>query len=461
MNNPASTHNLTAEWQATDARHHLQPFTDYKDLHARGATIITRADGVYIWDSTGKKLLDGMAGLWCVNIGYGRKELQAAASRQMLELPYYNTFFQTSHPPALGLAQLLSEVTPPQFNRVFFVNSGSEANDTVIRAVRRYWQVVGSPSKSVIISRRNAYHGSTMGGASLGGMASMHKQGGLPIPDIEHVGQPHWYLEGGDLAPEEFGIKVARELEQKIEQLGENRVAAFIGEPIQGAGGVVMPPSTYWPEIQRICRERNILLVADEVITGFGRTGKWFGSERLGIEADVMSIAKGLSSGYLPIGGVMFSDRVADALIGDGGEFQHGFTYSGHPVSCAVAAENVRLLREEKIVEHVDVDTGPYFQARLAELAEHPLVGEVRGTGLIAGIQLAKDKQTRTRFDSPSDVGSICKQHAIADGLVMRAVEDSMVLSPPLIITRAQIDELVDKARKSLDATASDLGVSL
>ena len=362
MSNPASTHNLTAEWQAIDAAHHLQPFTDYQSLHAKGSRVITRADGVYVWDSDGNQLLDGMAGLWCVNIGYGRKELIEAASAQMTELPYYNTFFQSSHPPAIELAKLLAEVCPARLNHVFYTNSGSESADTVIRMARRYWDLKGYPGKNVIISRRNAYHGSTMGGASLGGMSAMHQQGGLPIANIEHVDQPYWYSEGGDLSPEEFGLKAARSLEAKITALGKGRVAAFIGEPIQGAGGVIVPPDSYWPEIQRICNENDVLLVADEVICGFGRTGQWFGSDYFGLDPDMMPIAKGLSSGYLPIGGVMLADHVTDVLIGEGGEFQHGYTYSGHPVSCAVAATNVRLLRDEKIIENVAASTGPYFE---------------------------------------------------------------------------------------------------
>ncbi len=459
MSKPASTHNLTKEWQAIDSRHHLHPFTDYKATHAKGSRIITRGEGVYIWDSNGNRILDGMAGLWCVNVGYGRKELLDAAHRQMAELPYYNTFFQTSHPPALELARLLAEVTPEGLNHVFFTNSGSESNDTVLRTVRRYWELEGKPSKTIVISRKNAYHGSTIAGASLGGMTPMHRQGGLPIPDIVHITQPYWYLEGGDASPDEFGLDAARALERKIAELGEDRVAAFIAEPIQGAGGVVVPPDTYWPEIKRICERHEILLVADEVICGFGRTGKWFGSDYYDLKPDLMSIAKGLSSGYLPIGGVMFSDQVAEALIEKGGEFQHGFTYSGHPVCCAVAAANVRILRDEGIVARVERDTGPYFQARLRELADHPLVGEVRGAGLIAGILLVKDKRTRQRFVRPGDVGLICRDYSLDNGLVMRATEDSMVLSPPLVISREEIDELVALARKSLDMTAAELRV--
>jgi len=459
MNKPATTHNRTAQWQAIDARHHLQPFTNYGDLHEKGARIVTRADGVYVWDSEGNRFLDGMAGLWCVNMGYGRKELQIAAAEQIAELPYYNTFFQTSHPPAVELSEMLAEVTPAGMNHVFFVNSGSEANDTVVRMVRHYWSVVAKPSKQIIISRHNAYHGSTVAAASLGGMGPMHAQGGLPIPGIEHIAQPYWYGEGGDLKPEQFGLKAAQALEEKIEQLGADNVAAFIGEPIQGAGGVIVPPASYWPEIQRICRKHDILLVSDEVICGFGRTGNWFGCETYGVEPDLMAIAKGLSSGYLPIGGVMVHDRVADVLVGSGTEFQHGFTYSGHPVCCAVALANVRLMRDEQVVERVRDDVGPYFQRRLRELGDLEIVGEVRGVGLIAAIQLAKDKRTRQRFENKSEVAGKVKAAAMDNGLIMRATEDSMVLSPPLTITRAEVDELIEAARASLQQTTLALGL--
>ena len=450
----------TEQWQELDRLHHLHPFTDSKSLHRKGSRVITRADGVYLWDSEGRKILDAMAGLWCVNIGYGREELARVAYEQMQQLPYYNTFFQTTHPPATDLAELLSQVTPAHLNHVFFTNSGSEANDTVVRLVRHYWNARGKGSRKIIISRENAYHGSTMAGASLGGMKPMHKQGGLPIPDIEHITQPYWYTLGGDLSPEEFGLQAARALEDKILELGADRVAAFIAEPIQGAGGVIVPPRSYWPEISRICKKYEVLLVADEVICGFGRTGKWFASEYFGIEADLMSIAKGLSSGYLPIGGVMISDAVADVLINQGGEFQHGFTYSGHPACCAVAAANIRILRDERIIERAEAETAPYLQARIREFESHPLVGEVRGVGMFGAVQLAKDKSKRSPFDSPGEAGNLCKDHCTDNDLVMRAVGDSMILSPPLIISKSEIDELMEKAGRAIDLTARDLGIS-
>lgn len=443
----------TQTLQDLDRRHHMHPFTDQGDLNQRGTRIITKADGVYLWDSEGHKMLDGMAGLWCVAIGYGRRELADAAHHQMMELPYYNSFFQCTTPPAIRLAKKLAELAPAHLNNVFFTGSGSESNDTVLRLVRHYWTVKGQPDKSVIISRKNAYHGSTVAGASLGGMSYMHKQGGLPIPGIEHIDQPYWFDEGGDFTADEFGLERARQLEHKILEMGVDKVAAFIGEPIQGAGGVIIPPATYWPEIQRICEKYGILLIADEVICGFGRTGNWFGSETFGMRPDFMSIAKGLSSGYLPIGGVLVSDRVADVLKQQGGDINHGYTYSGHPATAAVALKNIEIIEREKLVERVAEDTGPYLQARWRELADHALVGEVRGIGLIAALELTKDKATRQRWVAGGKVGGLCRDFCTANGLVMRATGDTMLVSPPLVISKSEIDELIEKARKSLDDT--------
>jgi len=445
--------NDTAAWQELDRRHFLHPFTDFKALAAKGTRVIVRAEGVYLYDSRGVQILDGMAGLWCVNVGYGRSELADVARAQMLELPYYNSFFQTAHPPAIELAKQLVDVTPPQFNHVFFAGSGSEANDTVVRMVRRYWDLMGEPGRTVIVSRENAYHGSTMAGASLGGMAFMHAQGGLPIPGIVHIRQPYWYADGGELSAEEFGLVAAHALEQKITEIGADKVAAFIGEPIQGAGGVIIPPETYWPEIQRICDRHGILLVADEVICGFGRTGHWFGSDRFGIRADLLAIAKGMSSGYLPIGGVMVGDRVAEVLIARGGEFAHGYTYSGHPVACAVASANLRIIEREGLVSRVREELAPHLAAKWRQLAEHPLVGEARCTGLLGALELVRDKATRRFFDKRGEVGTICRDFCFENGLIMRAVRDTMIVSPPLVITPAQLDELAEKAWRCLDLT--------
>ncbi len=455
-----SANKLTRDWQDRDHRHYMHPFTDHKDLRGKGARIITDAEGVYIRDSDGLQILDGMAGLWCVNLGYGRQELVDAATRQMQKLPYYNSFFQTAHPPAIELSSVLSEVSPPQFKHTFFTGSGSEANDTVIKLVRRYWTLLGQTDKMVIISRKNAYHGSTIAASTLGGMDEMHKQTSILLPGVEHIEQPYYYGLGGDLSEDEFGLQQARLLEQKILQLGADKVAAFIAEPVQGAGGVIIPPATYWPEIQRICRQYDILLVADEVITGFGRLGEWFGSTHLGIEADLMPFAKGVTSGYLPLGGVLVADRVADVVIARGGEFAHGYTYSGHPAACAVALANIRILRDEGIIERVRDDTGPYFKQRWAALAEHPLVGEARSIGLMGAIEIVADKSTRARFDKDLKAGPTCKDFCFNNGLVMRAVGDSMIVSPPLVMEQDHIDELVDKAWRCLDLTAASLGHS-
>lgn len=446
----------TEDLQALDAAHHMHPFTAGADLAKKGARIIARGQGVWLTDSEGTEILDGMSGLWCVNIGYGRPELAAAAERQMCKLPFYNTFFQTSHAPAIELAAKLAELVPGDLNNVFFASSGSEANDTNIRMVRHYWSLKGKPEKTVIISRKNAYHGSTLGGASLGGMVPMHEQGSLPIPDVHHIGQPNWWAEGGEMSPEEFGLARARELESAIETLGEDRVAAFIAEPVQGAGGVIVPPESYWPEIQRICDAYDILLIADEVICGFGRTGNWFGHETVGWRPDIITIAKGLSSGYQPIGGSVVSDEIAGVIGGD--EFNHGYTYSGHPVACAVALENLRIIEEEKLVERVRDDIGPYLKERWTSLTDHPLVGEAKIVGLMGSLALTPDKASRAAFASEAGtVGFICREFSFGNNLIMRHVGDRMIIAPPLVITHAEVDTLIERAWKTLDQTHAKL----
>ena len=453
-----NTQRTTQEWQAADAAHFLHPFTDFKALAAKGSRVITRAENIYLWDSEGKKLLDAMSGLWCVNVGYGQQALIDAATRQMQELPFYNAFFQTATPPAIALAELLAEVSPPQFQHVFFSGSGSEGNDTIVRMVRRYWDVLGQPERQVIISRHNAYHGSTMAGASLGGMGGMHAQGGLPIPGITHIEQPYWWDHGRPkgLSRDEFGLVAARWLEDRILAIGADKVAAFIGEPIQGAGGVIIPPATYWPEIQRICDQYGILLISDEVITGFGRTGNWFGCETMGARPDLMTFAKGVTSGYIPLGGVLVGERVARVLIEQGGEFNHGYTYSGHPVACAVGLANIGLIQSLGLVERVRDDLGPYLAAGYATLADHPLVGDAETCGLMGALLLVKDKSLGTAFPDALEIGMVCRGHCFREGLVMRAVGDRMIVAPPLVITRAQIDEMLALIRRCLDLTLAD-----
>ena len=443
-------HFPTEELQKRDAAHHLHPFTAQHDLANKGSRIITSAQGVYVYDSNGEELLDAMAGLWCVNIGYGREELAQAAERQMRELPYYNTFFQTTHIPAIDLSEKLAKLAPRDLNHVFYAGSGSEANDTNIRIVRQYWALLGHAEKNIIISRKNAYHGSTLGGASLGGMNAMHQQGGLPIPNVQHINQPDWWAEGGELSPEEFGLARARELEEAIVEFGEERVAAFIAEPVQGAGGVIVAPDTYWPEIQRICDKYEIILIADEVICGFGRTGNWFGSQTMKIRPDIMTIAKGLSSGYQPIGGSIVSKKIAEVIGKD--EFNHGYTYSSHPVAAAVALANLNIIESEGIVERVQNETGPYLAKKWATLSDHPMVGEAKIVGMMGSIALTPDKANRAKFLSPSGaVGYICRECCFANNLIMRHVGDRMIISPPLIIDKEQIDILIERAWKSLD----------
>jgi putrescine---pyruvate transaminase len=452
----------TRRLQALDAAHYLHPFTDYQSsLASGGARIIVKGDGIYVWDSEGKRLLDGMSGLWCVNAGYGRISIADAVHAQMRQLPFYNSFFQTSNVPAIELAALLTDLAPPGFKHVFFTGSGSEGNDTIVRMVRRYWDLQGYRDRHVIISRRNAYHGSTLAGASLGGMAYMHGQGGLPIPDITHIGQPNYFESGKGMTPDQFGLLAASWLEQKILETGPERVGAFIGEPVQGAGGVIIPPATYWPEIQRICDKYGILLIADEVICGFGRLGHWFGSEHFGIRPDLMTFAKGITSGYIPLGGVLVGERVGQALIEKGGEFNHGFTYSGHPVACAAALENIRILREEQLVEAVRDTTGPYLKQQFETLAGHPLVAVAETCGFTAGLNLVREKGA-TAFDvalfAPElEVGMLCRRHLFDNGMIMRAVGERMIIAPPLIMSKPQIDEMIGLIGYCLDATVTEL----
>ena len=449
----------TQQLQQLDKAHHLHPFTDFHNYSEHGGRIMSRAEHVYIYDTDGHKMLDGMSGLWCCNLGYSQTGIIDAITNQLRELPYYNNFFQCSNQPAVELARALVEVTPPQFNHVFFTNSGSEANDTNLRLVHRYFQLQGRPEKKHIISRKNAYHGSTIAAASLGGMSAMHKQSnGLDY--VHHINQPHWFEEGGDESHEQFGLRVAGELAAKIDELGEDNVAAFIAEPIQGAGGVIIPPDSYWPEVKRICDDRDILLIMDEVICGFGRTGNWFGCETYGLEPDLMTFAKAITNGYMPLGGVMVSDKIADVLLGSGGEFAHGLTYSGHPVACAAGLATLHALRDGNIIQKSATELAPHFQSRLAELSDHPIVGEVRGRGMFAAVELVRDKGSRERL-APESAGALyCRNMANAGGLMVRQTGDAMIMAPPLVCEIAEIDLLVDKLHEALDKTAENYRIA-
>ncbi|CAM5414342.1 putrescine aminotransferase [Aquamicrobium terrae] len=445
--------------QQIDAAHHLHPFTDHKELRAAGSRIITRAEGPFIYDSEGHQLLDGMAGLWCVNVGYGRDELAEAAYRQMKELPYYNSFFKCSTPTPVLLSKRLAEIAPKGIGQVFYGSSGSEANDTALRLVRHYWALEGKPEKNRIISRHMAYHGSTVAGASLGGMGPMHEQLGGAVPNIVHVMMPYAFeLALPGESDHDFGLRAAKAVEDTILEAGADKVAAFIGEPIMGAGGVKIPPASYWPEVQRICRKYDVLLMLDEVITAYGRTGEWFAAQSMGVEPDTITTAKALTSGYQPLSALLVGDRIARTVVEKGGEFYHGYTYAGHPVACAVALANLDIIEKEGLVERVKTDTGPYFAQALRErVSGHPLVGETRAFGLMGAIEIVKDKATKERFKPSGSAAVVVRDHAIANGLMMRATGDTMILSPPLIWTRETIDMACERIVRALDLAEADL----
>jgi len=448
-----SSENTTSQLQSLDKAHHLHPFTNFKSYGNKGGRIISRAEHIYIYDSDDNQILDGMSGLWCCNLGYSQTKIIEAASEQLQQLPYYNNFFNCSNEPSVKMAKALVDVTPDHFNQVFFTNSGSEANDTNIKLVHRYFDLLGKPEKKHIISRDNAYHGSTIAASCLGGMSYMHNQF-VGLDYIHHIGQPYWYKNGGDLSPDEFGIKVARELEQKIDELGEEKVAAFIAEPIQGAGGVIVPPDTYWPEIQRICNEREILLISDEVICGFGRTGSWFGCETYGYKPDLMTFAKGVTNGYQPLGGVMVSDKISKVINAHDSEFAHGLTYSGHPVACAAGIATIEILKEKKIIENLNTDIADYFTQQWKALAEHPIVGEARVKGMVASLELVGDKSSRERL-APDDEGAVyCRDVAIANGIIIRAVDNALIAAPPIICNKQEIDTIISRLLIALDSTA-------
>ena len=450
----------TQEWQALEAAHHMPPFSDYKSLHAQGTRMITHAKGHYIYDTEGHQILDAMAGLWCVNVGYGREELVEAAANQMRQLPYYNAFFKTSHPAVAKLSEKLAALTPEGLSHVFYANSGSEANDTIIRMVRHFWALEGKPSKRVIIGREYGYHGSTILAASMGGMSGMHEQAASEA-DFVHIKPPYGFLYQGNQSEEMFAKTAASWLEDEILAQGADNVAAFIAEPIQGAGGVIIPPQGYFVHIQEICQKYDILFIADEVITGFGRTGQWFASDAMDLRPDMMTLAKGLTSGYVPMSAVMVGDRIFDSLKEKGGEFYHGFTYSGHPVAAAVALANLQIIEEDGLLARVRDETGPYFTTALSPLADHPLVGEVRTYGLLACVELVADKNGPVLFDNTGHTAEMVRDHAIASGLMVRAVRDGMILSPPLTFQKSDIDEVVTKLTSALDEVAEILGKAI
>lgn len=438
--------------RAIDNAHHLHPFTDHKSLHEGQVRVITRAEGVWIWDGEGRRMLDGMAGLWCVNAGYSQPTIVEAAARQMATLPYYNCFFNSTTPAAAALSERLTGLAPAGLNHVFYASSGSEAVDSALRIARQFWKIQGRPEKRIIVSREFGYHGSTLAGASVGGMKDMHRQAG-DLPDFAQVMTPYAWRDAGDLSPEEFGLKAARSLEAYIAEVGADRIAAFIGEPIQGAGGVIIPPDGYWTEIQRICRAHDILLIADEVICGYGRLGEMFGSFAYDIQPDLMTSAKGITSGYVPLSAIFVGDRVANVLIEQGGEFYHGFTYSGHPVACAAALANLDIIEGQNLVGAAATQGTKLLDGLRSALGDHPLVSEIRGRGLMIAIELAEDKAGHKPYPSARKVGLTCRNFATEGGLIMRACRDTMVLAPPLVISDEEVGLVVERAAQAIDQT--------
>ena len=441
--------------QALDSAHHLHPFTTHHELREKGPRVITHAEGVYIYDEDGNKILDGMAGLWSEQMGYGRQELEDVAA----ETKKKNNKFQTTTPYAAKLADLIAQKTPAGLDQITFASSGSEAVDTVIKLIWYYWNLQGKPEKKAIISRERAYHGSTVAGASMSGLRFMQGIFDLPLPRFHHVGPtPHYYEYGKPGESEhDFAMRCAKAVEDKILEIGPENVAAFAGEPVMGAGGLMTPPEGYWPEIERICRKYDVLLWSDEVICGFGRTGEWFGCQTYGFTPDIMTMAKGVTSGYVPLSAVAIGERMAGPIIDADTEMAHGFTYSGHPVAAAVAIRNIELIDELDLVGERGAETARYFQQKLKTLNDHPLVGETRGVGLLGALEIVKNKETKERFQPEGHAGLTCRGHCFDSGVVMRAVGDTMFLCPPLVITQSEIDELFERIGLALDLTAREL----
>jgi putrescine aminotransferase len=434
-----------------DARHHLHPFTNHEDMHVHGTHVMVRGEGVYLWDERGQKLLDGLAGLWCVNVGYSCREIVDAVNAQMKVLPYYCSFFNTTTGPAIELADRLSGLTPPGLGHVMFTNSGSEANETALKLIRGYFKLRGQSKRTKIVTRNFAYHGVTLATTSMTGLPSCTEPFDLPLPSFVQVPGPNAYAAQRETDPEAYGKWCLEETERIIEREDPATIAAIFAEPVQGAGGVIVPPAGYLRGLRELARRHGILFVADEVITAFGRLGSWFASELWDLEPDFLALAKGLTSGYLPLGATVVRDEIAEVLI-HGGYLAHGFTYSGHPTTCAAGLANLEVIERDKLVEHVRDDVGPYFQEKLRSFADHPLVGEARGYGLIGALELLPPDRDRSKLKNT--LGAKASAIARQEGVIVRGIRDLIALSPPLIITRPQIDELFAGVERTLDKLA-------
>jgi len=447
---------LLNSYEAIDTRDHLHPFTDARAHEQLGPMIIDRGSGIYVFDNRGNRFIEGLAGLWSVALGFDEERLIAAATDQLRKLPYYHAFAHKSNEPAILLAEKLISIAPGKMSKVFFTNSGSEANDTVIKTIWYYNNARGQAQKKKIISRMHAYHGSTIGSGSLTGIPRNHLDFDLPIANILHTSCPHHYrfAEPGE-SEEAFSIRLAEELEQMILLEGPDTVAAFVGEPVMGAGGVIVPPRGYWERVQEICRKYDILIVADEVICAFGRTGRMFGSELFKISPDIVVVSKQLTSSYLPLAAVLISDQIFQVVADNSarrGLFAHGFTGTGHPVATAVGLENLRIIEERGLVSHA-ASVGRLLQDRLRGLSDHPIVGEVRGVGLIAAVEIVADKMEKSPFSPVGFAGAVMFRVAHDHGLIIRNIGDTIALCPPLIITELEVEDLVQRLTAALDDT--------
>ncbi|HEX2555336.1 MAG TPA: aminotransferase [Microvirga sp.] len=443
---------------ARDVETLIHPYTQLASFRETGPLVLERGEGVWVYDSEGKGYIEGMAGLWCTALGYSNRELVEAAREQMMKLPFTHLFSGRSHDPAIELAEKLKEIAPMPVSKIFFCSSGSEANDTQVKLAWYMNNALGRPKKKKIIARLRGYHGVTVASASLTGLPANHIDFDLPIANILHTSCPHYYRFGQDGESEQdYATRMADELEEQIQREGPDTVAAFIAEPVMGAGGAILPPDTYFEKIQAVLDRHDILFIADEVITGFGRLGTAFGSQRLGLRPDTLSFAKALTSAYLPLGGVMIPEAMYQAMLDESrkvGTFGHGFTYSGHPVAAAVALKTLEIYQRDRIFEGAAAKA-PVFERRLAALADHPLVGEARGLGLIGGLELVADKRTKAQYDAKKGVALKCVGFAQAEGLIVRnLMGDRLAVCPPLVITEAEIHELFDRLTRALDRTA-------
>lgn len=438
-----------SELQDLDERYHIHPFTNHADLYKQRTYIIQKAEGVFVYDEQNRKLLDALAGLWCVNVGYGRQEIVDAVYDQMKSVAFYPSFFNTTTTPTILLSEKLAQLAPKRLNHTIYSNSGSESNETNLKIIRNYWKLKGEPKRTKILARQYAYHGVGIASTSLTGLPTCQQPFDLPLPGFIHLPAPHPYGANSPLTPEDYGNWCIAETIKRIDQEGANTIAAFFVEPIQGAGGVIVPPPGYLKQIREICRNNGILFVADEVITGFGRLGEWFASNLWDLDPDLMSLAKGITSGYLPLGASMMSDEIAEVLTRQG-YFAHGFTYSGHPTATAAALANLNLIEKENLIPRVREEVGPYFQKKLQEFSGNPAVGEIRGYGLIGALELLP-RNGKAGLDPSNPLGIKAAKIAREHGVIIRGIRDLIAIAPPLIITREEIDFLFNAIRQTID----------